>query len=279
MSSAPILPPALLRRAFCFLLLASPLLLWSAVPPRPDAAQAGELLRQFREAGVPGQYYLEFELRALPRRGEERQYRGRLWGTRNAQGPVTRVEVTDESGLRRRFLLQGGPRAAVWRSEGGVVTELRGDEVLRPVVPGVELTPFDLQMPFLYWDDATLLAPERVRGRAAHAFVFKAPPGAAAPSVAAARVYLDAQFNALLQYDLLDARGSVLRSFALVSLKTIEQRTLPKTVDFRNEVTRDKARLQFTSAALGLDLGGTLFSPEELGRDVAPPAGRRLSLE
>ena len=83
---------------------------------KPDAAEAARLVEQVRQAGLPGQYFLEFELHALPRRGEEKVFKGALWGARNEQGPVTRVELTDGAGGVHRLLIQSGEKASVTRS-------------------------------------------------------------------------------------------------------------------------------------------------------------------
>ena len=249
---------------------------------KPDAAEAARILEQFRRSGVLGQYYLEFELRVLPRAGEEQVFNGRMWGGRNDDGPVTRVELTDAAGGRHRLLVQNGEKPAVWRLAGGKVSSLGAGELFAAVIPGVEVTAFDLQRPFLYWPDATLESIRRVLGRPAYAFLFRAPPGfdPAAAEIAAARAYFDTQFNQPLQTELLDRSGKVLKTFSIVSLKTIDQQTLPKAVDFRNEGTRDKTRLQLTGATLGVELPPAIFDPGKLGEDVRPPdAGRITRIE
>ena len=35
----------------------------------------------------------------------------------------------------------------------GEFDELTGDALREPILPGIVYTPFDLQMPFLYWED------------------------------------------------------------------------------------------------------------------------------
>src|SRR5437870_12771439 len=99
--------PAKFRRAF-FLFFAATLTAFSAAPPgsapelgqvgKPNAAEAARILEQFRLSGIRGEYYLEFELHALPRQGDEQVFHGRMWGSRNDSGPITRVEVTDAQG-------------------------------------------------------------------------------------------------------------------------------------------------------------------------------------
>src|SRR5690348_6939929 len=60
---------------------------------RPDQAEGRRVLEIFRQSGIPGEYFLEFELRVLPRRGDERVIPGRLWGSRNEQGAVNRIAI------------------------------------------------------------------------------------------------------------------------------------------------------------------------------------------
>lgn len=277
--------PACLRRAFLLAGLTFVGAGFAGQPPtsapelaqigKPNPAEAARLLEQFRNSGLPGEYFLEFQLQTLPRRGPTKVFQGRLWGGRNEQGAVTRVELRDAEGRVHRFLLQNGARAAVWRLEAGRSVPVDGEALFRPLIPGVEVTPFDLQMPYLYWPDAVLQSINRVRGRPAHAFMFRPPEalGARLGELAAVRAYLDTQYNALMQAEHLGNNGRVLKSFSLVSLKTIDGQPLPKSVDFRNEVTRDKTRLLVTGAALRLDLGAALFDPAVLADEVRPPAG------
>src|SRR5688572_6859777 len=101
--------PAIVRRAFFSLLsLFGVTLMFGAVPAsqpelaqvgKPDAREAARLIEQFRTAGIPGEYFLEFELRSLPRRGEGSIFKGRWWGSRTDQGAITRIELTDAAGV------------------------------------------------------------------------------------------------------------------------------------------------------------------------------------
>ena len=281
-------PPARSWRAFCFAgaLLGFSALAGAATPPvkAPELSQAGKagpaeaarILEQFRNAGVAGQYYLEFELRSLPRRGDETVYFGRLWGGRSATGAVTRVEVTDAAGAVHRLLIRNGPDAKVWRSGPGGAAELTVSQLFEPLIPGVEVTAFDVQMPFLYWPEATLEKLTRTRGRPANAFFFRAPEAFQAQygGVAAARAHLDTQFNALLQTELIGADGRTVKTFSLLTFKTVDRQPLPKSADYRNDVTRDKTRLVVTAAALDRTFARATFDPSTLGRaaEVPPPA-------
>lgn len=280
--------PAIAWRAFCFLVLTSATGLRaappSATPPPlsqvglPDDAERARILEQFRSAMVPGQYYLEFSLHELPRRGDEKVFPGKLWGARNEQGAVNRVSVTTGDGKEVRLLIQNGAQPAVWRFADGKVTQLDIGAFFDPVVPGVELTTFDLLRPFVFWTNATLEKIDRVRGRPANAFVFHAPAEFTAkhPDITGVRAYLDTQFVVPLQTEVLGAGNRVLKTIALLDLKRIKDQTIPETFDVRNELTRDKTRLVVNAAALNLDLSPSLFAPATLADDIRPPDGDRL---
>lgn len=247
---------------------------------KANPQQAAEILEAFRRSGPGGEYFLEFELHALPRRGEERVFQGRLWGSRNAQGAITRVELTDGAGQKHRLLLQNGERAAVWKAVDGKVVTLGVADLFQPLIPGVEVTAFDVQMPFLYWPEATLekIARTRTGSRPTNAFLFRAPQAFASQNaqVAAVRAYLDTQFNALLQTELLGKDGRVVKTFSLLNFKTIDKQSVPKAADYRNELTRDKTRLAVNAAALNLQLPPAVFEPATLVRDAEPPARTQL---
>lgn len=284
--------PATFWRAF-FVLCASCLPVWAGAPVRPpdlaqaakpDAAEAKRILEQFRRSGIRGEYYLQFELRTLPRRGAEAVFSGQWWGGRNERGAVTRVELIDGSGVPRRFLVQNGERPALWRFAGGAVEQVGIAASFEPLIPGVEITAFDVQMPFLYWPDASLERVDRIRGRPAYAYLFRAPADLAAqnPDLGAARGFLDTQYNALMQTELLNAKGRVVKTMTLLDLKKIVdpqkggEQWIPKSFDMRNEITRDKTRFVVSAAALDQEFPAAVFEPASLSQPARPAPQDRL---
>jgi hypothetical protein len=276
--------PAIFRRAFFVLLAAASAL--RAAPPaspspglaqigKPDAAESRRILAQFRSAGISGDYYLEIELHQLPRSGDERVFPAKLWGSRNARGPIVRIALTDAAGREQRLLVQNGAQPAVWTFRDGKISQPGPAALLEPLVPGVELTAFDLEMPFLAWPDVECTAIVRVFGRPAYAFFFR-PPAGLGGQPEAVRAYFDTQFNAPTQTELLDATGRVTKTLSLVELKRVDAQTLPKILEVRNETTRDKTRFVITGAALGLDFSTGVFDPAALADSLSPPAASRI---
>lgn len=257
-----------------------------ANPPPPDFAQTGRptapearrIIEQFQEAGIAGEYYLEFALRILPRRGEERTLRGKLWGGRNEQGAITRIAIVDALGRESRFLLQNGAHAALWSFVDGRLGQLAIDAWFEPLVAGVEIAPFDLQMPFFYWPDFTVENLVRVSGRPTQVFFFRPPPAFSKQQagISGVRAYLDTQYNAPVQTELVGRDGRAVKTLSLIDLKRVGNQPMVKTIDVRNDTTRDKTRFQVTAAALGLELAPTVFQPATLAEEVKSPPAERM---
>ncbi len=243
----------------------------------PDKAAAAALLEQFRRSIWAESIFAEFDLREMPRRGDERVFHGRFWGARNERGPVTRFEVDGAAGaFSRHILIQGGPGGGFWTSDGPLAGTAGGDALLAPVVPDAEITPFDLvPMPYLYWIDADFTGIQRIRGRQACIYMIS-PPGdfaSGAPGIKSVRVYLDTQYDAMEQSEVIGADGRVAKTLSLLELRKVGSRWIPRDVDVRNEATRDKTRLTLTGVAVGIPVDPSAFDPSLLGAPAAPITG------
>ena len=240
---------------------------------KADQAEGRRVLEQFRGMGIAGAYWLEFELRVMPRHGDERTVRGQLFGARNAAGPVTRLTLPGQQGLaaESRWLIQSGAAPAGWAWSAGVTRELTAADTFQSI-GGTDLTLFDLQMPFLYWPDYSYEGLAKVRGRPAHSFLLYPPVELAAqrPQLTGVRVFLDTQFGALVQAEMLGPKGVAEKSISLLDLKKVGEQWLVREIDLRNAVTRDKTRLTVKSAALNLALPPSTFLPAALAQEVPP---------
>ena len=117
-----------------------------------------------------------------------------------------------------------------------------------------------------------------MRGRQAYVYMLAAPAdfSAANPGIRAVRVYLDGQYEALEQSEVIGSGGPVTKTLSLLELRKVGPRWIPKDVDVRTEGTRDKTRLSLTAVAVGVTLDPTTFDPSLLGTPVAPPGGGQL---
>jgi hypothetical protein len=286
--------PVLFRRAFFILASFAATLGIAAVPKgqssppltslgKPNRADAQAAIEQVRRQGIVGNYFFEFHLRIMPRRGEERIIPGQLWGTQSGKGALSRVTLMLNGANgpgERRFLIQNGRESAVWRWEtGGTVQPLGAASLFEPIVADTELSAFDLQMPFIYWDEFEYEGLERFRGRPAHILIMRPPPAFTTkyPTLTGVRVHLDTQFNALVQTELLGAKDAVSKTVSLVNLKMIDEQPIPKTFDVRDEKTRNKTRFDVTAVALGLEFSRVLFEPAHLAEEVRAPAESQMT--
>jgi hypothetical protein len=262
---------------FAVVLAAAPALCAQAPRPRPapsyvsggkpDQAEGARVLSQFREAGIEGTYWLAFELRVMPRKGAERTVEGQLLGTHGPQGPLTRLTLGNE-----RWLIQSGPQPAAWTAPAGQAARAATmEETLQPIA-GTDLTLFDLQMPFLHWTDFVHEGLTKVRARPAHQILLYPPADFAKvrPDLTGVRIYIDTQFQALVQVEQLGPDGKPAKGMTLIDLKKVGEQWLVKSIDLRNNLTRDKTRLTFKAAALDLALPANTFTPEQLGEPLPP---------
>lgn len=241
----------------------------------PDQEKGREVLESFRDMGIPGDYYLQFELKVRPRRGDEIVFTGRLWGSRNQFGPVSRIELQETSGQVRRYLLQNGNSPQVWSwKEGAETPSAASQNLFEPLVPQTELTLFDLQQPYIYWSDFKFEGTSKILGRIAHVFLLYPPDDFLAQydNLGGVRVYLDTQYHAMVKSAQIDPEGDDLKTMTLRDIKKVAEQWMVKTIDLRNEVTRDKTRFEVVQVALNLDFSPQLFSPESLSNDVTPPS-------
>jgi len=250
---------------------------------KPDQQEGAQVLAGFRQTGIAGHYWAKFELRVMPRKGEERLLTGEMFGSPGAGGALTRLVVDDsdkKSGSSRQiYLLQGAPGFAAWTWNAGEPGlrphQVEGAALLAPV-QGTDLTVFDLQMPFLSWTDFVYEGVANVRSRPAHVFLLYPPADFPREGPAAVRVYLDTQFGAMTQAEWIDGAGKPLKSVTVLDLKKVGEQWILKSIDLRNHTTRAKTRLSLTAAALGLPAWARdTFEPAEISR-AAPvvPADR-----
>lgn len=261
-----------------FLLLGCFSSIYAEIPERRDPPeitwQEGlARIKHFRSQRLKGDYSLRFELRHMPRMDVEHKYYGVLWGSWNEQGPVTRFSIWPETragGLEEiHLLLQNGPDARVWiQKRGDSPYQIKDHELLAPLFDNIAYSSFDLLTSYLYWPEFKYEGPSRTKGRPAYQFLMFPPEKTA--QVGSVRMFLDAYYNVLLKSEVLNKKGEKVKSLTLLNFKKVDEEYIIKTVDVRDDVTRDKTRLRIHGAALGLKFSSDFFVPENLGN--RPPS-------
>lgn len=227
-------------------------------------------LNAFRQMWLEGDFSLKYSLQYIPRRGKRQEIEGTLWGTNSPNGPISLIEIHTKP--ETQLFLKNGPFASVSERETSHDDweEVTTEEWFEPVDESVTITPFDLMMPFVYWNEWSYEGVTKVRGRVAHAFLMVAPGSLDSNplDLHGVVVFLDESFNALLKADYVTEDDVILKSFRLLDLKKVDGVWLPKTVDFLNEETRNKTRLIVREAAMNRDFSELPFSQGVLSGSV-----------
>lgn len=238
---------------------------------RIDQEEGVRRLAAFRGQRLQGDYCFRFELEHLPRRGETITYYGTMWGSWNETGPVTRIELLEGKSAAKvrartsliELIIQNGHRPQVWsRSLGDDEFRLLdGDALFEPVIPGVVYSAFDLQMPFIYWDEFTYEGPGRVQSRVAQQFLMVPPEGSIAGErgIHSVRIGLDDAYDALLRVEVLGEDAEELSRFTVESFKKVQGQYIVKEVTLKDYTTKDRTRFKVKAASVGMKLDDAIF--------------------
>ena len=217
-------------------------------------------------------YSLQFQLRHMPRRGNETVKTGILYGPFLGCG-VSRLSVVRDSQKNNfsNFLLKNGEDPKFWNVTSNELQPIliSPEESLAPLVQGMNQTAFDLLMPFVFWNGEYKNS-GKVAGRPAHIFSFTCPPWITKvkPHWQNITLALDDAYDAPLRVEILGKSQIAERTLILRKFKKIGDRWIVKEIDCHDRKSRSVTRMTVTSAALGLDLDQTLFLPENLVQPI-----------
>jgi len=235
-----------------------------------DREEGERRLHAFRNQRLDGDYCFRFELEHLPHRDKKVTYYGTLWGSWNQFGPVIRIQLhpkvkghPDVEMIEPvDLIIQNGPSPKAWlKGSGGDFNLLEGEALFAPVVSGVVYSPFDLQMPFIYWSDFEYEGPIRVQSRIAQGFLMQPPEASVAEKrgIGAVRVGLDDAYDALLRVQVLDKDGEERSRFTVESFKKVQGQYIVKEVTLKDCATSDRTRFRVKAASVGMLLEEAMF--------------------
>lgn len=239
----------------------------------PELTQydASEAFDTFRKQRIYGGYSFIFELHNMPRRSRGSLYYGIIFGDWGAEGPIARVELKSATNpeLRHDLLAHSGTNPRVWIRDSAVpegYRELTREEIFKPIFPDLEYSPFELFFNYLYWENPTYLGPIMIKSRPAQIFHLTAPAwvGKLPEQYSGVNVYIDSDYKALIQADLLDQHNHVEKTVKVLNFKKVQDQWIVKTIDLVNEYTKDKTRFDIKKAALNLRVNPESFTPEWL---------------
>lgn len=234
-----------------------------------DEAEGMKRMVSFRNQRLAGDYCFRFELEHLPRRGKKVTHYGVMWGSWNEQGPVTRIhiltgDVAAENEESLELIIQNGLEPKVWArtSSDEAFVILEGGMLFEPVIPSVVYAPFDLQMPFVYWDTFIYEGPARVGSRVAQQFLMMPPEGSAsiARGIESVRISLDDAYDSLWRVEVLGQEEESLSRFTVESIKRVQGQYIIKEIALKDYASKERTRFKVKSASVGLVLDKKIFS-------------------
>ena len=224
-------------------------------------------------------YSFQFRLRHMPRRGEESFSKGIVSGPSLGHGHC-RVRIEGNQTTTYLFRNQANPQA--WKMIEGdpKPMELEGPDFFSPMVSGMNQSPFDLLMPFVFWE-AKYQKSGKVAGRPAHLFSFSLPEWVVRekPDWSHLTLGLDDAYDLPLRVETFGQSYVPDRTYVLQSFKKVQSRWIVKSIDCKDRMTRSTTRLEITGAAMDLDISGNLFTPEGLAHPIQLPGDSYESLD
>jgi hypothetical protein len=238
---------------------------------RIDREEGERRLQDFRQQRLQGDYIFEFQLEHKPRRARTVRYHGIMWGSWNERGPINRFKIlpvseqddsSEESPVE--LIIQNGfePEAWIRRGERDAFEKVVGEALFEPVLPGLLYSVFDLQMPFIYWQDFTYEGPALIgASRVAQRFLMRPPAGYDFPggSIQGVRVSLDDTYNALWRVEIINEDETIRSRFAVESFKKIDEQYIVKRITLTDYTSKDRTTFDVEEAHVGLLLDAALF--------------------
>lgn len=239
------------------------------------------IVRDLNSTSFHKAYAFRFRMRHMPRRGKEFYRTGTIYGLAIGHGS-SRIEL-DSTSLNlspQKFLLHNGLKPKVWfLSPNDQKSRLLKDpELFQPISEGMNQSPFDLLMPFVFWD-ATYIKSGRVAGRPSHLYSFLPPQWVnnIRPDITEIIMALDESYEAPLRIETFSRANVPSRTFILNGMKKIAGHWIIKSLDCKNRIDRSNTRFEVISAALDLDLEQSLFSPSGLLKMPVVPSDAFIS--
>lgn len=231
-------------------------------PDQIDPATGTQVLEAFRSARTAGDYDFDFVFVNRPRSGGNEVLTGRMLGTWSQDGrAVCRADISLPGGQTLQLLYRGGTDGSTYMAtKGQPAREASGEARFAPIADGLTFTPFELQMPFLFWTDYVYEGTRKLMGRPAHYFILYPPTDFESQGIGAVRVAVDADFLVMLMAEELDHDGNPVKDFRINGFKKVDGQWIVKEIDLVDETSKDRTRFKVIGARVGLTLPESLFS-------------------
>jgi hypothetical protein len=175
---------------------------------------------------------------------------GKLYSQQDSNGVKLRLDFDDRS-----FLCLGKSDDEIFCSEQSI--KMTRDT---PVCQGHLLSFADILMPFLEWQSCEYRHSKRVQGRNTHIIRFKGTTGQLVD------IAYDPVFEAILQFEYLDEKEKVQRTFKLLDFKKIQGVWLMKSIEIKDVPSNATTQLTIERVALEQTIPASTFDKNNLAK-------------
>ncbi|MBT4758164.1 MAG: hypothetical protein HOO08_07200 [Opitutae bacterium] len=243
-----------------------------------DAEEGAKRIASFRAQRLSGDFCFKFQLEHKPKNSSQTfRYNGVMFGSWNERGPVNRFQLYPERVKRGKLvevppielIVQNGVSPEVWirHCAAEPFVRIEDEALFKPIFDGVIYTPFDLQMPFIYWNDYTYEGPANVLSRIGQLFLMKPPEGSlsARHGISGVQIALDDMYYGLLGVEVFGVDGEPRSDFTLRSFQKVQGQYIVKEIVL-SEVDGGKVQsstgFKVKRASVGLIFDAAVFDPE-----------------
>ena len=231
-----------------------------------DPAEGAKRMASFRSLRLEGDFCFKFQLEHKPRGGKTVRYHGVMYGSWNERGPVSRFQFFPEQMGKDapslltpiEMIVQNGVDPEVWvrRQSAEAFVLIEGGALFEPVFDGVLFTPFDLQMPFVFWHDYVYEGPSRVLSRIGQRFLMQPPRRFACRSewdYCWCALHWTMPIMPCWRVEVLEADAVARSRFTVSSLKKVQGQYIVKEIELKNLQSKDATDFKVKAASVGFD--------------------------
>jgi len=241
---------------------------------RLSETEAAAVLDGFRGYRMRNGFCFKFNIEHYLRKSDESEFcTGKIFGQWDSNGPVFRIEIARATApdQKKHYLLRGGKSPELWTLDAENRPVRIDSEATEPFFENLIFTPFDLQTPFVYWENAKYERTKRFRGRPVHFFKMFPPENfpKEKTDVGSVRIGFDRVYNALVSAEIFDANGKLEKTFSLSRVQKVQGEYTIRELSLRDDRTRDKDELTVYAVALNIIYPADMFTPAALSKE--PP--------
>ncbi len=224
--------------------------------------EADKMWSAFKKSKINGDYAMGFTITHSPRRGEDVEYVGEMYGTRMGDETLTRIrvkKVEPKDSPVSDFILSNHPtECRVWRVNGDKFEEIKKSDWNKPLVEGLIFSPFDLLTPYVHRQHKYVGG-----GRIGQAvYFFDLVPPANEKDAKKVRMAITREFNSPAQTQIFGEDGTLEKTVSLGSVKKFDGLWIIHELSARDENSRDKDKLRFRAAIVKTIVPSSVFDPK-----------------